>query len=78
MTEFEPGQLVACWQYYACGTLIKGWLPGVIIEKQKYFNFESYLVLESGETKPARYDVEALEDYGKFLERQNKLKKKNS
>lgn len=78
MIEFEPGQLVACYQYYACGTLIRGWLPGIVIERQDHWNFEGYLVLEQGEVKPVRYDREALEDYEKFMERQNKPKEEDS
>ena len=77
MTVFEPGQLVACWQYYACGTLIKGWLPGIVIEKNSYWNFEGYLILEQGSTKPVRYDAGDLEDYEEFMERQNRSKEKD-
>ena len=76
--SFESGQLVACYQYYACGTIVKGWLPGVIIERQDAWEFEGYLVLERGQFKPVRYQVEALEDYDEFVDRQNKHKKENS
>lgn len=71
---FEPGQFVACYQLYACGTLVKGWVPGIIIERFDYYDITGYLVLEHGETQPTRYDSEWLEDYEKFMERQNKSK----
>ena len=71
---FEEGQQVACYQYYACGTLIKGWVPGMIIQRMDFLSYEGYLVLEHGEMKPVRYDIEALEDYEEFMDRQNRSK----
>lgn len=75
--SFEPGQLVTCYQYYACGTICRGWLPGIVIEKQDVWGYEGYLILEQGKFKPVRYDIEALEDYEEFLERQNEFKSEN-
>lgn len=78
MNGFTASQLVICYDYYACGTIVRGYSHGVVIERQDVWGYEGYLILVDGKDKPIRYNADEVEDYEEFMERQNKFKNENS
>ena len=67
--KFSAGDLVAWYEYYACGSVCKDTGLGIIISGDSFMSHEIYKVLIDEENISVFSNME-LDSYDEFLERQ--------